>query len=145
MQEYPVNDDVSLGSILGLALFPLKFDSLSDDVIAIYVDTTLYPKCYQGSGLRQQLELVLKWVANFNAGKTELVLFEWFDNSGAINVKIDGSFLEKKSHFKIMALPLSSKLDKDPCIVSISETVPKKMGALNCSLKCLSTEVVLFL
>ena len=145
MQEYPVNDDVSLGSILGLALFPLKFDSLSDDVIAIYVDTTLYSKCYQGSGLRQQLELVLKWVANFNAGKTELVLFEWFDNSGAINVKMDGSFLEKKSHFKIMALPLSSKLHKDPCIVSISETVPKKMGALNCSLKCLSTEVVLFL
>ena len=35
-----------------------------------------------------------KRLVNFNAGKTELVLFDWSNNTGAIDVKIDGSVLE---------------------------------------------------
>ena len=38
-----------------------------------------------------------KWL-DFNAGKTELVLFDWFiyNNTGGIDVKMDGSVLEKQ-------------------------------------------------
>ena len=60
-QDYPVNDVVPKGSILGLTLFLPYINDLPDDVtcnIAIYADdTTLYSKCDQASDLWQQLEL----------------------------------------------------------------------------------------
>ena len=34
---------------------------------------------------------------DFNAGITELVSFDWSNNTGAIDVKMDGSVLEEKS------------------------------------------------
>ena len=37
-----------------------------------------------------------KWLAHFNAGKTQLVLFDQSDNTGSIDVKMDGFFLEEK-------------------------------------------------
>ena len=40
-----------------------------------------------------------KWLVDFNAGKTQLVLFGWSNNTGAIdmkNMKLDGSVLEEK-------------------------------------------------
>ena len=37
-----------------------------------------------------------KWLVDFNAGKTELVLFDWSNNTGAIVVKMDGSGPEEK-------------------------------------------------
>ena len=37
-----------------------------------------------------------KWLVDFNAGKTQLVLFDQSYNTGAIDVKIDGSVLEEK-------------------------------------------------
>ena len=59
-QEYLVNAAVPLDSILGFTLF-LLYINLHDDVtcnFAIYADdTTLYSKCYQASGLWQQLEM----------------------------------------------------------------------------------------
>ena len=36
-----------------------------------------------------------KWLINFNAGKTQLVLFKLSNNSGAIDVEMDGSVLRK--------------------------------------------------
>ena len=60
-QVYPVNAEVPQGFILGPTLFLLYINDLPNDVIcniAIYADdTTLYPKCDQGSDLLQQLEL----------------------------------------------------------------------------------------
>ena len=47
-----------------------------------------------------------------NAGKTQLVLFDWCNNTGAIDAKMDGSVLEqKKSSFKMLGFVFSSKLD----------------------------------
>ena len=114
-QEYPVNAGVRQGSILGSTLFLLYINDLPDDVIcniAIYADdTTLCSNCDQASYLWQQLELVSelesdlrgtldwgrKWLVDFNAGKTQPVLFARFKNIGAIDVKMDGSVLEEKS------------------------------------------------
>ena len=128
-QEYPVNAGVSEGSILDSTLFLLYINDLPDDVIcdsAIYADdTTLYSKCDRVSDLWQQLELTSepesdlrdtadwgkKWLIDFNAGKTQLVSFDWSNNNGSIDVKMDVSVLEEKSSFKMLGLTFSSKLD----------------------------------
>ena len=94
--------------------------------ITVYADyATLYSTCDQGiwsvaatsigfwtwiwstrhCGLRK------KWDVDFNTGKTELVSFEQFNNTGTIDVQMDGSNLEKKSSFMIFGLTFSSKLD----------------------------------
>ena len=52
-----------------------------------------------------------KWLFDFNAGKTQLILFDLSNSTGALDVKMDGSVLEEKSFFKMMGLCISSKLD----------------------------------
>ena len=52
-----------------------------------------------------------EWLVDFNAGKTQLVLFDWFNNTGASDVKIDGSVLEEKLFFKMLSFTFSSTLD----------------------------------
>ena len=52
-----------------------------------------------------------KWLDDFNAGKTQLVSFDQSNNTGAIEVKLDGSILEEKFYFKMLGLTFSSKLD----------------------------------
>ena len=38
-----------------------------------------------------------QWLVDFNAVKTQLVSFDQSNNSGLIDVKMDGSVLEEKS------------------------------------------------
>ena len=86
-----------------------------------------------------------KWLVDFNAGKTQLVSFDRSNNTGAIDVKMDGSVLEEKTSFKMLGLTFSSILDWGSYIVSIAKTASKKIGALIRSMKFLSPEVVLYL
>ena len=39
----------------------------------------------------EKLDWNRKWLVDFNAGKTQLVLFDWSNNTGAIDVKMNGS------------------------------------------------------
>ena len=86
-----------------------------------------------------------KWLVDFNAGKTQLVSFDWSNGTGAIDVNMDGSVLEEKSSFKMLVLTFSSKLDWGSCIIFIAKTASKKVGALIHSMKFISCEVVLCL
>ena len=52
-----------------------------------------------------------EWIVDFNAGKNQLVLFDRSNNTGAIDVKMDGSVLEEKPSFKMLDLTFSSKMD----------------------------------
>ena len=86
-----------------------------------------------------------KWLVDFNAGKTQLVSFDQSNNTGAIDVKMDGSVLEEKPSFKMLGLTFCSKLDWGSYIISIAKTASKKTRALIWSLKFLSPEVALYL
>ena len=137
-QEYPLIAGVRQRSILGPTLSLLHINDLPDDVtfnIASYADdTTLYSKCDQASDMWQQLELTSelesdlrdnvdwgrKWLVDFNAGKTQLVLFDRSNNTGATEMvlitlvllcEMDGSVLEEKLAFKMLQLTFFSKLD----------------------------------
>ena len=144
-QEYPVNAGVPQRSILDHpTLFLLYINDLPDD---------------QASDLWQQLELASelesdlrdtvdwdrKWLVDFNAGKTQLVSFDRSKNTGATDVKMDGSVLEEKSSFKMLGLTFSSKLDWSSYIVSIAKTASKEIGPLIRSMKLLSPEVTLYI
>ena len=123
-QEHLVNAGIPQGTILGPTLFLLYINDLPDDVIcdsAIYADdSTLYSKCDQASDLWQQLEMaskleILDWgkkrLADFNAGKTQLVLIDQSNKNGFIDAKMGGSALEENSSFKMLVLTFSSKLN----------------------------------
>ena len=137
--EYSVDAGVPQGSIFGPTLFLLYMNDIPDDVIcniATYTDdTTLYSKysefdqasdwwqhlelaCELESDLQDTVDWGRKWLVDFNAGETQLVLFDWYNNTGSIDVKVDGSVLEEKSSFKIVELTFSSKLDWGSYIIS---------------------------
>ena len=46
-----------------------------------------------------------KWLVGFNDGKTQLVSFDWSNNNGSIDVKMDRSVLEEKSSFRCWGGP----------------------------------------
>ena len=97
------------------------------------------------SDLRDTVDWCRRWLVDFNAGKTQLALFDWSKNTGAIDVKMDGSVLEEKTSFKMLGLTFSSKLNWSSYIISIAKTASKKIGALIRSVKFLSPEVALYL
>ena len=61
------------------------------------------------SDLQDTVDWDKKWLVDFNAWKTQLVLFDRSSNTGSIDVKMDGSVLKEKLSFKM--LTFSSKLD----------------------------------
>ena len=126
--------------------------------IATYADITLYSKCDQASDVWQQLELVSelesdiqdtehwgrKWLVDFNAEKTQLVLLNWSDNTGAIDVNMFGSGKEK-SCFKMLELTFFFILEWGSYINSVAKTAFKKIGAWIHSMKPCSPEIALYL
>ena len=80
------------------------------------------------SDLQDTVDWGKKWLVDFNAGKTQLVSFDWSNNSGSMDVKMDVSILEEKSSFKMLGLIFSSKLDWG-FVHSIAKTASKKIGA----------------
>ena len=64
-----------------------------------------------------------KWLVDFNAGKTQLVLFGRFNNTHAIDVKMDGSVLEEKLSFKMLGLTFSSELNWGSYIIFSAKTI----------------------
>ena len=72
-----------------------------------------------------------KWLVDFNTGKTQLVLFDQSNNTGVIDVKMDGFVLVEKSSFKMLGLTFSSKLDWGYyIIISIAKSISEKIRAL---------------
>ena len=63
------------------------------------------------SDIRDTVDGGKKRLVDFNAGRTQLVLFDRSNNTGSIDVKMDGSVLEEKISFKMLGLTFSSKLD----------------------------------
>ena len=84
------------------------------------------------------LEWGKKWLVDFTAGKTQLVLFDWSNNTGSSDVKMDGSIVKEKSSFTMLGLTFPSKLDWGSYIILITKTASKKIGALIRSMKFLS-------
>ena len=84
-----------------------------------------------------------KWLVDFDAEKTQLVLFDRSNNTGSIDVKMNGSVLEEKSGF--LGLIFSSKLDWGFYIISIAKTASKKIEILIRAMEFLSPEVTLYL
>ena len=102
--------------------------------ITIYAeDTTLYSKCdlELASQLKSDLLDTIDWgkkqLADFDDGKNNIYSFDPSNNSGAIDVKMDGSVLEEKSSFKILGVSFSSKLDCGSYIVTIVKISFKKV------------------
>ena len=43
-----------------------------------------------------------EWLVDFGARKTQLVSFDQSNNTGSVDVKMDGSVLEQKTFFKML-------------------------------------------
>ena len=73
--------------------------------------------------------------------KLNCFFFGRSNNTGSIDVKMDGSVIEEKSYFKMLGLTFRSKLDLGSYIFVIAKTASKKIGALIRSMKFLSPKV----
>ena len=74
-----------------------------------------------------------------------MLLFDQSNNTGFIDVKMDGSIIEEKPSCNIPGLTFSSQLDWGSYTISIAKTASKKVGTLICSINFLSPELALYL
>ena len=90
--------------------------------------------------LQETVDWDKKSLVDFNAGKTQLVLFDRSNNTSSIDVKINGSVPEEKSSFKIIFLKSSFKnhlpYAKVWNTVVISGLVPHKLQPLVATWNC---------
>ena len=73
------------------------------------------------------MDLGRKWLVGFNAGKSQLVLFDQCNDTGAIDVKMDGPVLEEKSSLKMPRLSFSCRLDWALTLSLLLKLPPRKM------------------
>ena len=109
-------------STLMMLIFTLKCDQVSDLWQQLEMAAELE------SDLRDTVDWGRKYLVAFNSARTQLVSF-YRSNTGAIDVKMDGSVLEGKSSFKMLGLPFCSKLDWSFSIISTAKTASKKIQA----------------
>ena len=70
-------------------------------------------------------------LADFKAGRTQLVSFGWSNSTGAIDLRMYRSILEGKSSFKKLGLTFSSKLDWGSDTISTAKINSVKNWSLN--------------
>ena len=73
------------------------------------------------------MDLGRKSLVGFNAGKSQLVLFDQCNDTGAIDVKMDGPVLQEKSSLKMPRLPFSCTLDWALTLSLMLKLLPRKM------------------
>ena len=126
-QEYPANVGVPQGAILYFFYYALMTFLMMLSVILLLMAMILLStlKYDHASDLWQQLELASelesrlrdtvgwgsKWLVDFNAGKTQLVSFDWSINTSASDVKIDVSVLRKNHLLRYWRLTFFSKFN----------------------------------
>ena len=79
------------------------------------------------SDLEDTVDWGKKWLVDFNAGKTQLVLSDQSNNTDSIDLRMDVSVFEEKSSFKILRLTFSSELDWGTYIIFIAKNASKKI------------------
>ena len=69
-----------------------------------------------------------KWLFDFNAEKTQLVSFDWPNNNGSIDVRMNGPVLNEKSTFN----PIQGGGEggaESPTITSVSPVTSTNLGS----------------
>ena len=79
------------------------------------------------SDLQDTVDWCSKWLVGFNAAKTQQILFDQSNKNGVVDVKMDGSFLEERSSFKMLWWTFSAKLDWGSYIISMLKLTPIKL------------------
>ena len=72
-------------------------------------------------------------------------MFDRSNNTGAIDIEMDGSVIEEKLSYEMLRLTFFSKLDLGSYIISITKIASKKIRTSIRSMKFLYREVALYL
>ena len=139
-QEYPVNTGVPQRSVLSpiflitfLIVLPVILLSMlmillcTLNVIRHLICGSKYNWLLNLNLIYETLDWGRKWLVDFTAGKMQLILFDLSNNTGALDVKMDGSVLEEKSSIKILGLTFSSKLNLGSYITLSLKWPPRKV------------------